>query len=287
MTCVTDAFKEIDGCVENPTQEEETTVAPTTPPAYQCSLLPVPGNPQYFLNAGIEQFCGEHMQFDPVICTCVPIPGDIVCDADVLLYFPFDEDLHDHSCQRAVSTQTSEASVVLAEDAERGTVAFFNGASSLHVGFIYNYFADRTVTGWTVTTWFKRTGGSDLTSGLVNNGDCVGTPSFGLHLAPGQLGAVSVDTDASPAMVAVDGVQVLHEAWQQMAMVYDGSALTMYLDGAAVNSVPATGAIENRQCAMNIGAEHAGTEYFQGYMDDIYIYERALSADEVEVLAGL
>ena len=131
-----------------------------------------------------------------------------VCDADVLLYFPFDEDLHDHSCQRAVSTQTSEASVVLAEDAERGTVAFFNGASSLHVGFIYNYFADRTVTAWTVTAWFKRTGGSDLTSGLVNNGDCVGTPSFGLHLAPGQLGAVSVDTDASPAMVAVDGVQV-------------------------------------------------------------------------------
>ena len=29
------------------------------------------------------------------------------------------------------------------------------------------------------------------------------------------------------------------------------------------------GAIENRQCAMNIGAEHAGTEYFQGYMDDV------------------
>jgi hypothetical protein len=131
-----------------------------------------------------------------------------VCDADVLLYFPFDEDLHDHSCQRAISQQTSEASVVLAEDAERGTVAFFNGASSLHVGFIYNYFADRTVTAWSVSVWFKRTGGTDLLSGLVNNGDCVGSPSFGMHLGDGQIGAVNVDTDVSAAMVTIDGVQV-------------------------------------------------------------------------------
>ncbi|ELT89948.1 hypothetical protein CAPTEDRAFT_198362 [Capitella teleta] len=288
MTCVTEAFKETDAtCLDTPTDDITTTVAPSTSPAVQCSLQPVPGNPQYFLNANIEQFCGEHMQFDVTVCTCVPISSDIVCDSDVLLYFPFDEDLHDHSCQRAVSTQTSEASVVLVEDAQRGTVAFFDGASSLHVGFIYNYFADRSVTAWTVTVWFKRTGGTELVSGILNNGDCVGSPSFGMHLGDGQVGSVSVDTDVSSAMVAIDGVQVMHDDWQHMALVYDGSALNMYLDGANVNAVPASGAIENRQCAMNIGAEHAGTEYFEGFMDDIYIYERALSAEEVQTLSGL
>lgn len=29
------------------------------------------------------------------------------------------------------------------------------------------------------------------------------------------------------------------------------------------------GNLENRQCAMNIGAVHAGTDYFQGLMDDV------------------
>lgn len=63
---------------------------------------------------------------------------------------------------------------------------------------------------------------------------------------------------------------------------------------------------------MNIGAQHAGTNYFEGYMDDvsshwiialtdflnkmmdkiishfqIYIYERVLTDDEVKVLSGL
>ena len=108
----------------------------------------------------------------------------------------------------AISQQTSEASVVLTEDAERGTVAFFNGASSLHVGFIYNYFADRSVAAWTVTLWFKRTGGTEVLSGLVNNGDCVGSPSFGMHLGNGQVGSVSVDTDGTTALAAIDGVQV-------------------------------------------------------------------------------
>lgn len=131
-----------------------------------------------------------------------------VCDNDVLLYFPFNDDLHDHSCNMAISQQTSEASVVLAEDSDRGTVAFFNGASSLHVGFIYNYFADRTVTTWSVSMWFKRTGGTESLSGLVNNGDCVGSPSFDLHVGEGQTGSVSVDTDATAAMAGVDGMQV-------------------------------------------------------------------------------
>lgn len=126
----------------------------------------------------------------------------------MLLYFPFDEDLNDHSCNKAVSQQTSEASVVLAEDPVRGTVAFFNGASSLHVGFIYNYFADRLVTTWSVTLWFKRMGVTEPMGGLVNNGDCVGSPSFDLHVGEGQMASVSVDTDATSAMAGIDGMQV-------------------------------------------------------------------------------
>jgi hypothetical protein len=39
--------------------------------------MPVPGKTQYFLNGGIEQYCGDNMQFDPVECTCIPISADI------------------------------------------------------------------------------------------------------------------------------------------------------------------------------------------------------------------
>ena len=285
MTCVTSAFKETDACMEP--REAVTQPPTTTTTVAQCSLQPVPGEPQYFLNGGIQQYCGDNMQFDFNICTCIPASADIVCDSDVLLYFPFDEDLHDHSCNMAVSQQTSEASVVLATDPQRGTVAYFNGASSLHVGYIYNWFADKTVTSWSVAMWFKREGSTEVLGGLLNNGDCVGSPSFGLNAGLGQTGSVSVDTDGVATMAAIRNVQVGHDEWQHIAMVYDGSSLQMYLNGVSVQSMAVTGAIENRQCAMNIGAEHAGMDYFQGYMDEIYIYERALSSDEVTTLYGM
>jgi hypothetical protein len=130
------------------------------------------------------------------------------CDPDVLLYFPFDEDLNDHSCNKAAATQTSDESVVLADDPERGTVAFFAGASSLHVGFLYNWFADQFISEWTVAVWVKRTGESSGVAGVVNNGDCIGSPSFEIHVGSGEVGVASIDTDVVSGMVSTDTVSV-------------------------------------------------------------------------------
>ena len=134
----------------------------------------------------------------------------VVCDSDVLLYVPFDEDLDDHSCTRASSTQTSEASVVLVEDVDRGTVAQFGGAASLHVGYIYNYFADKSVTAWSVAVWVKRTGNSEGLGGVVNNGDCVGAPSFDIHVGQGEFSSCGIDTDGTTQIATISDVQVSH-----------------------------------------------------------------------------
>jgi hypothetical protein len=173
-----------------------------------CTLQVVPGKPGFFLNGGIEQTCGPNMVFNPNICTCVPGNNDEDCDKDVLLYFPFDTDLNDHSCTRAVSTQTSEASVVLTKDADRGKVAKFNGKSSLHVGYIYNYFADRYVKAWSMAVWVKRQGSTNGIGGVINNGDCLDSPSFDIHVGSGDVSSCSVDTDAVSTMVTIADVAV-------------------------------------------------------------------------------
>jgi hypothetical protein len=243
------------------------------------------------LNYGFEQSCGTNMIFDAVACTCVPSPDDQVeedvCDPDMLLFFPFDEDLNDHSCNRAAATQTSVESVLLTNDAERGTVAFFGGASSLHVGFLYNYFADQFISEWSVAAWVKRTGDSSAHAGVVNNGDCIGEPSFDIHVGEGEVSFASVTTDGVTATASTEAASIMHDDWEHVAMVYDGSALTMYVNGVATTTTPASGYIENRQCAMNIGSLHAGTGYFQGYMDNIYVYRRALTPAEVTSFANV
>ena len=283
LTCVTDAFKETTDCKEQPIAAllEEPT---TTTAAPVCPLEAVADKPGYFLNYGIEQYCGDYMIFDAVVCTCLPSGEGPVCDLDMLLYFPFDDDLHDHSCMKASSTQTSEESVTLEEDPERGTVAYFPGAASLHVGFLYNWFADKTVESWSVAVWVKRTGDSAGLAGIINNGDCIGSPSFDIHMGPTEVSSISVDTDGVSQMAEISDVQVAQDKWEHVAMVYDGSSLKMYLNAQEVSSIGVSGAIENTQCATNIGAQHAGYDYFEGYMDEIYIYERAITPEDITTL---
>ncbi|ELT91894.1 hypothetical protein CAPTEDRAFT_216416 [Capitella teleta] len=287
LTCVTDMFKVTENCIVQ-LPADVNTPEPATTPERICALGIVPGKPGFFLNEGIEQTCGTNMVFDFDLCTCIPgTDSDLICDSDVLLYYPFDEDLDDHSCTRATSTQTSEASVVLTSDVDRGTVAKFNGASSLHVGYIYNYFADRYVKQWSMAVWVKRTGNTAGLGGVINNGDCVEAPSFDIHVGGGDVTSCSVDTDSVSAMVAIQDVAITANVWEHVAMVYDGKDITMYRNASSVAHLAVQGNIENRQCPMNIGAQHAGSDYFEGLMDDIYIYERALSLDEITKLSKL
>uniref|UniRef100_X1ZZF5 LamG-like jellyroll fold domain-containing protein n=1 Tax=Capitella teleta TaxID=283909 RepID=X1ZZF5_CAPTE len=156
----------------------------------------------------------------------------------------------------------------------------------MHVGFIYNYFADQFITEWSVSVWVKRTGDSSGIAGVINNGDCIGSPSFDIHVGNGEVSLSSIATDGISQLAMTDAAQILQDDWEHLTMVYDGTTLTMFVNGVEASSIPASGNIENTQCAMNIGAMHAGTEYFQGYMDDIYIYRRALTADEVTAFAN-
>ena len=80
------------------------------------------------------------------------------------------------------------------------------------------------------------------------------------------------------------------DQWVHVAMVYDGSQVILYADGIADGSVPQTGDLEGSGC-VQIGRGNNGGcygdpgSYFQGGIDDLFIYNRGLSASEVRALA--
>jgi fibronectin type 3 domain-containing protein/anti-sigma regulatory factor (Ser/Thr protein kinase) len=76
--------------------------------------------------------------------------------------------------------------------------------------------------------------------------------------------------------------------WVHLAGLYDGTTWRLYRNGVQVNSRnDATGAVTvNANWA--IGARGTGTgRFFQGSIDDVYIYNRALSVAEIAQLAQL
>ena len=80
-------------------------------------------------------------------------------------------------------------------------------------------------------------------------------------------------------MYPIDGT------WMHLAATYDGSIIKLYVNGALEGSLPWAGTIATNATALGIGAQSDDTRWFQGDLDDVRLYDRALSAGEIAALA--
>jgi hypothetical protein len=63
---------------------------------------------------------------------------------------------------------------------------------------------------------------------------------------------------------------------------YSGTALTLYRNGAKVSEVPTGGALTTVGGNLTLGAfDSAGVSFYDGQIDDLAIYPKALSAGSV------
>jgi hypothetical protein len=71
--------------------------------------------------------------------------------------------------------------------------------------------------------------------------------------------------------------------WSHLAATYDGTALRMFVNGVQVSSRAQTGTIATSNGALTIGGDALYGQYFAGMIDEVRIYNRALSVAEVQV----
>ena len=73
------------------------------------------------------------------------------------------------------------------------------------------------------------------------------------------------------------------ETWVHVAEVYDGEKAIVYFNGAEIQSVAGSGEMrENDDVKWWIGSMYATDRWFNGLIDEVCIWRRALSADEVK-----
>ncbi|MDC3960982.1 LamG domain-containing protein [Polyangium jinanense] len=99
-----------------------------------------------------------------------------------------------------------------------------------------------------------------------------GNVLFSVAFPGGQWG-VTKDVTA-PAATGV---------WQHVAGVYDGANLLLYRNGALVASTPASGTLQQSSRPVVIG-NHPSWSAFNGNIDHVYLYNRALTAAEIGTL---
>lgn len=70
-------------------------------------------------------------------------------------------------------------------------------------------------------------------------------------------------------------------SWTHLAATYNGAALKIFVNGTEVGSRAATGNLVSTNNALRIGGNAVWGEYFQGRIDEVRVYNRALSAAEI------
>jgi glucose/arabinose dehydrogenase/PKD repeat protein len=99
--------------------------------------------------------------------------------------------------------------------------------------------------------------------------------SNGSNRPVGQVYTTAEQNSAGPAQIAVN-------KWTFLAATYDGSSLKLYVDGTQVSTVAGSGTIATSSGLLKIGGNAIWGEWFNGLIDEIRIYNRALTAGEIQ-----
>jgi len=71
-------------------------------------------------------------------------------------------------------------------------------------------------------------------------------------------------------------------AWSHLAFTYDGSWMRLFVNGVEVISQPQTGSASVTSGVLRIGGNSIWGEYFAGAIDEVRIYNRALTAAQLQ-----
>ncbi len=140
----------------------------------------------------------------------------------------------------------------------------------------------KPATAFTVAAWVKPTSTSDMAVVKSPDGTGFGT-GWRLTLSSTTGVTTYITTSVSGNTSANVGSTVAGQ-WSHVAFVYDGNFLTAYLNGVAGTPTPATGTVTyGASDVLKIG-KSSGVSYFSGIIDDVRIYNRALSASDMLTL---
>jgi hypothetical protein len=70
--------------------------------------------------------------------------------------------------------------------------------------------------------------------------------------------------------------------WTHVALTYDGSALRLYVNGTQAASRAAGGAIQTTTNPLWVGGNQPYGEYFNGLIDEVRVYNRALPQADIQ-----
>ena len=137
-----------------------------------------------------------------------------------------------------------------------------------------------TTTALTVAAWINANSlGAELKT-IVSKDE-----NFEFHLtAAGQINWWWQDSVANTRQITTTGTAIATGAWYHIAIVYASGSQVIYINGVARGTDTFTGSLANNTDPLQIGADQYPLQpqrVFDGRIDEVRVYNRALSAAEI------
>jgi hypothetical protein len=132
----------------------------------------------------------------------------------------------------------------------------------------------------TVECWVKTDVGGQNDKWFVNNVYYGGNSGFRLGLSGGRLCWAVPKTPWSHHLAAREPLPL--GRWVHVAATYDGQVMRLYMDGKEVGALDRGGRIHSNDYSLCLGSYEKGHRaFFTGVLDEVKIYGRALTAEEI------
>lgn len=134
-------------------------------------------------------------------------------------------------------------------------------------------------TGMTLEAWVRPTASSGWRTALMK--ERPDGLAWSLY-ASGGTGRANSTSNFGGADREVNGTAALPlSAWSHLAATYDGTTQRLFVNGTQVATRAQTGSLVGSSGALRIGGNSIWGEWFAGQIDEVRVYNRALSAAEI------
>ncbi|MBP2331193.1 glucose/arabinose dehydrogenase [Kibdelosporangium banguiense] len=132
----------------------------------------------------------------------------------------------------------------------------------------------------TLEAWIRPTANNDWRTAILK--ERPDNMSYGLYAAgPGFASSYFTSTGGDRSVTGPAPLPL--NTWSHLAVTFNNTTMRLYVNGEEVASAPAAGPITSSTNPLRLGGNLIWNEYFAGQLDDVRIYNRALSAAEVAV----
>ncbi|TGO02515.1 hypothetical protein PN36_23840 [Candidatus Thiomargarita nelsonii] len=207
----------------------------------------------------------------------------------LVAYYPFDGNANDESGNGNDGT-VHEATLTTDRVGNANSAYSFDGFNDYISANPINILKSNTITAWVNVTALD----DDPDNVIIENSDLSGIADYGiyaLHL-PDEPGNYNVyyflrDINGNGYYIK-SGIYLSVGSWHFISAVYDGNTALLSIDGQVVVSSPLNINLRQNAVVFGIADDYVGAGHsdanFNGAIDEIRIYNRALSDSEIQQL---